>query len=296
MKISQLEYFVSAAKNLSFTRAAKECYTVQSSVSQQITSLEDELGFTLFDRSGKGLTLTPAGERYYADTQRLLAMLEENRRVAAQIAQGVKGHLKVGLSGANQSASMRPLKQFSVINPGISVSFCDVCTENQVTELMENDYDILYTAVFNMHGEQGEVAFTGRTSEVLAVFMNTEHPLAAKENITLAELAAWPNIYAAIPERGKSFATEQDLYAASGLRPVRIIRVRNHNTTNLLLDLNVGIAVAPELLLESMPRQVTCRPLEHGRFKIEMGWAYAPQNRNPALRLFLKYLEAHPPQ
>ena len=40
MRISQLEYFVSAARNLSFTKAAKEHYTVQSAVSQQITALE----------------------------------------------------------------------------------------------------------------------------------------------------------------------------------------------------------------------------------------------------------------
>ena len=89
MKISQLEYFVSAAKHHSFTKAAKEYYTVQSSVSQQITALEDELGFSLFERTGKGLSLTPAGERYYADTIRVLNILEENKRVAAQIAQGM---------------------------------------------------------------------------------------------------------------------------------------------------------------------------------------------------------------
>ena len=63
MKISQLEYFVSAAKHNSFTKAAKEYFTVQSAVSQQITALEDELGFRLFHRTGKGLTMTPAGER-----------------------------------------------------------------------------------------------------------------------------------------------------------------------------------------------------------------------------------------
>ena len=68
MRISQLEFFVSAAKNRSFSKAAKECFTVQSAVSQQITALEDELGFLLFERTSKGIELTPAGERYYADT------------------------------------------------------------------------------------------------------------------------------------------------------------------------------------------------------------------------------------
>lgn len=291
MKISQLEYFVSAARHSSFTKAAKEYYTVQSAVSQQITALEDELGFQLFNRTGKGLTLTPAGERYYADTLRLLAMLEENRRVASQIAQGMNGHLKIGLSGSNQSACMKPLKQFSRENPGVVITFCDVHTEKQVSELKANEYDTLYTAVFNMHGETDEIAFTGRCNAVLAVFMNAEHPLALRENITLEELASWPNIYTAVPERGKAVATEQDLFSASGIHPIRKIYVHNHNMTNLLLDLNVGIAVAPELLLEAMPKNIICRPLEQGRFTIEMGWAYDPGNRNPSLRQFISYIE-----
>jgi len=294
MKISQLEYFVSAAKHRSFTKAAKEYYTVQSSVSQQITALEDELGFSLFERTGKGLTLTPAGERYYADTIRVLNILEENKRVAAQIALGMNGHLKVGLSGANQSACMKSLKQFAAENPGVSITFREVSTEKQVAELKGNDYDTLYTAVFNMHGEKTELAFADKCNAVLAVFMNKVHPLAGKDNISLEELSAWPNIYAAVPEGGKSVATERDLFAASGLQPIRKIYVYNHNITNLLLDLNIGIAVAPEILIEAMPRNVICRSLEHGRFTIEMGWAYDPRNNNPALRQFLHYLNSHP--
>ena len=124
--------------------------------------------------------------------------------------------------------------------------------------------------------------------------MNKEHALAGKDNISLEELSAWPNIYAAVPEGGKSVATERDLFAASGLQPIRKIYVYNHNITNLLLDLNIGIAVAPEILLEAMPRNVICRPLEHGRFTIEMGWAYDPRNKNPALRQFLQFLDSHP--
>ncbi len=141
-----------------------------------------------------------------------------------------------------------------------------------------------------MHGETDGIVFTGRSNAVLAVFMNAEHPLAVRENITLEELCAWPNIYAAAPERGKAVATEQNLFSASGIHPIRMIYVHNHNITNLLLDLNMGIAVAPELLLEAMPKNIVCRPLEHGRFTIEMGWAYDPGNRNPALRQFLNYI------
>ena len=290
MRISQLEYFVSAARNLSFTKAAKEHYTVQSAVSQQITALEEELGFTLFERTAKGIRLTPAGERYYADTVTLLEQLEENRKNAERIARGLNGRLRVGIAGANQAGFLGELKRFHERNPALAIEFCDVSTAEQVQELLDGRYDILYTAVFNMHGREKEIAFAGVKESVLAVFMNAAHPLARQERVTLGELAGWPNIYADIPESGRARATERDLFEASGLQPVRKIYVRNQDVTSLLLDFNLGLAVGPEELLTSMPKNVICCPLEDGRFTIELGWAYLRASGNPALHRFLEEL------
>ncbi|MCR5136687.1 MAG: LysR family transcriptional regulator [Oscillospiraceae bacterium] len=291
MRKSQLEFFVSAARNLSFTKAAKECYTVQSAISQQITALEEELGFPLFDRTGNGIRLTPAGERYYSDTQLILKKLEENQQIAQQIAHGISGHLKVGLAGANQAAYMGSLKRFVQRNPEVRVSFCEVSAENQVEELRNRVYDILFTATFNMHGFENEIGFAERHVNVLDVYMNEDHPLARQENITLEELSQWPNIYSGVPENGKRKSTEKDLYAGTGLKPIRTIYVSNHNISTLLLDLNSGVAVAPRELLPSMPKKVLSRPLEHDRFRIELAWAYFRENMNPALLRFLNDMD-----
>ena len=289
MRISQLEFFVSAAQNRSFSKAAKECFTVQSAVSQQITALEDELGFLLFERTSKGIELTPAGERYYADTVVLLRQLQDNQRAASQIAHGINGSLKVGIAGANQAAFMGSLKRFYQDNPALSVQFLDVSTEHQVDELKNGVYDILYTAVFNMRGLEKEVAFAEKRSSVLAVYMNAEHPLAKQKNIRLEELARWTNLYAGIPENGKASSTERDIFDGSGIQPVRTLYVRNQNISSLLLDFNIGVAVAPEELLRSMPRGIERRSLESGRYKIDLGWAYLRENNNPALLRLLSY-------
>lgn len=58
MELRQLKYFVSAAKHLNFTKAARECFIVQSSMTAQIASLEEELGVKLFERRSRGLALT----------------------------------------------------------------------------------------------------------------------------------------------------------------------------------------------------------------------------------------------
>ena len=59
MRTAQLEYFVAVAETLSFTRASELCHVAQPAISQQIQSLEKELGFSLFVRSTKGVELTP---------------------------------------------------------------------------------------------------------------------------------------------------------------------------------------------------------------------------------------------
>ena len=65
MEIKQLKYFVVAADVGSFSEAAKVLYTTQSSVSKVIASLEMELGYQLFKREGKGITLTSEGKRFH---------------------------------------------------------------------------------------------------------------------------------------------------------------------------------------------------------------------------------------
>lgn len=61
MSFRRIEYFLSVAKHLNFTKAARECYVAQAAISQQIKQFEEELGFKLFDRGGTAVALTPAG-------------------------------------------------------------------------------------------------------------------------------------------------------------------------------------------------------------------------------------------
>jgi LysR family cyn operon transcriptional activator len=64
MELRHLRYFVALAECLSFTRAAERVHVTQSTLSHQIRQLEDELGQPLFDRIGKRVMLTEAGETY----------------------------------------------------------------------------------------------------------------------------------------------------------------------------------------------------------------------------------------
>ena len=73
MKLTQLEYFCVAARYHNITKAAKELFVTQPSVSNAIKSLEEEFGVNLFYRHNNKLTLTPEGEKFYKSAEELLA-------------------------------------------------------------------------------------------------------------------------------------------------------------------------------------------------------------------------------
>ena len=77
MDIRQLRYFLAVAEEGQVTRAAKKLNMEQPPLSRQIRMLEEELGVALFDRSGKRMTLTPAGERLRSRAEQLLLQLGE---------------------------------------------------------------------------------------------------------------------------------------------------------------------------------------------------------------------------
>ena len=69
MDINGLRYFIKVAETMNFTKAASECAITQTAMSQHIRNMEKSLGFKLFERSTRQVTLTPAGENFYKKAQ-----------------------------------------------------------------------------------------------------------------------------------------------------------------------------------------------------------------------------------
>ncbi|MFJ9950033.1 LysR family transcriptional regulator [Kitasatospora sp. NPDC091207] len=96
MELRQLAYVVAVAEQGGFGRAAERLGIVQSAVSQQVQRLERELGVVLFDRSTRRVRPTAAGERLLPEARAVLAAADRTRRVAAEIAAGADGTLRLG--------------------------------------------------------------------------------------------------------------------------------------------------------------------------------------------------------
>jgi DNA-binding transcriptional LysR family regulator len=98
METLSLRTFVSVADAQSFTRAADTLYLTQPAVSKRVAALEKELGAPLFDRIGKKVLLTDAGQVLYQRAQKILLEVDDCRRSLANLSEKVAGRLSIGIS------------------------------------------------------------------------------------------------------------------------------------------------------------------------------------------------------
>ncbi|MDG0794297.1 LysR family transcriptional regulator [Cohnella ginsengisoli] len=120
MDVRQLRYFLTVAEEGQITSAAKKLHMEQPPLSRQMRLIEEELGVALFDRSGKRLRLTPAGERLRDRAAGLLRQLEETVAEVRELDEGVSGVLSVGAVVSCTSLLPGPLGRFRERYPNVS--------------------------------------------------------------------------------------------------------------------------------------------------------------------------------
>src|SRR6478735_515380 len=118
MELRQLNYFVKAAEHLHFTEAAAESFVTQSTLSQQIKQLEEELGVLLFDRIGKQVRLTEAGNVFLIHARQVLLEVQKGKQAIAELNNMVTGELRIGVTYAFTSLLIPALLPFSQKYPG----------------------------------------------------------------------------------------------------------------------------------------------------------------------------------
>ena len=87
IELRQLRYFAGVAEMLSFGKAARALHISQPPLSRQIRSLEESMGVILFNRTTKGVSLTPAGALFFAEVQRILSTIQNAAELARRVAQ-----------------------------------------------------------------------------------------------------------------------------------------------------------------------------------------------------------------
>jgi LysR family hydrogen peroxide-inducible transcriptional activator len=143
MELHQLRYFLAVARTGSFTRAAEREGVAQPTLSQQIRKLERELGLPLFERLGRGVRLTPAGQRLLGHAQAVLRELTEARHALQAFRDQVAGALTVGVIPTILPYFLAGrLEQFLRRHPAVEVQVVEEVTDRLLEKLTAGDLDL----------------------------------------------------------------------------------------------------------------------------------------------------------
>ncbi len=145
VKLEQYKVFYAVAKHGSFSEAAKNLYITQSAVSQQIRSLENELGVMLFARGRKGAMLTPHGELLFGFAQRSIEEIENAENLFARMKTLDEGSLRIGAGDTiTRHFLISALEKFHNTYPAIKIEIVNRVTNETLNRLMSGKIDVAF--------------------------------------------------------------------------------------------------------------------------------------------------------
>ena len=230
MELRQIRYFLQIAETSSFSEASRQLCVSQSTVSQQIKQLEDELGAELFVRDSHNVKLSDYGTQFLPYAKNIA---KDVRSGVARI-KDVSG-LSVGTINIGATYTFCPLlgktiEEFMKEHKGISIKLTCASMEELMQMLEDGELDTVLSYRPSRHFDNIESHILFNSN--LCVIARRDHPLAGKDKVRLVDLEKFPM---ALPSRGLQARNEFDrlLFGQNYRFDVRL----EVNDINMLLDL-----------------------------------------------------------
>lgn len=192
LDIHQLEIFAKVAELKNFSKAAQEMYLTQPTISQHVSSLENYLGIKLFDRMGKEVALTKAGEILYRYAKQITALRGEAQQALDHFRGKKSGHLTLGASTIPGEYILPSLLgKFKREYPSISVTLRIGDTEEIIDELLTSKIEL---GIIGAKISHARLHYTSFVEDELIVVVPRGHRWWKKTSIGIQELCDEPFI------------------------------------------------------------------------------------------------------
>ena len=192
MELRQLKYFVRSAELQNFSQAAKDLFITQSTLSQQIKQLEDELDIRLFDRKGKRVFLTEAGQTFLPYAKQTLSDAAYGIQRLKDLQNIKTGSLKIGVTYSLSHMLTNTVTEFSRQYPDIKLEIVYRSAIHLKEMLKEKQVDFVLT--YKPLAEDSQIEATTLFDSELCVVIAPHHPLASQKKISLSTLKNYPLI------------------------------------------------------------------------------------------------------
>jgi len=243
--LRQLQFFVAAAEQGSVTGAARVLSISQSSVTEAIRSLEDDLGVALFERQARGIQITHKGSAFLRHAQQILGDVAGARQAFRDEGAQPAGQLSLGVTSLVAGYVLSDIfARFRRAYPQVKLSVIEDTGEYLQHLLIGGELDV---AVLLTSTVQDRLALHVETLLVspYRLWMPLGHPLAQQEAIEMDELSGLPLIQLMVDEIEVSM---RQLMESMAIKPEIAFRTRSVEAVRSLVATGAGIAILPGLV------------------------------------------------
>ena len=247
MELSNLNAFVAVAEKLSFSAAAESLYLTQPAISKRIASLESELNAKLFDRIGRRIKITPAGEALLPTARRIIRDLKESTQIISALSGQISGRLSIGTSHHVGLHRLPPvLKQFTQAHPEVELDLRFMDSEQACFAVERGELELAVVTLPETSAAPLETQVIW--PDPLDIVAAADHPLANSKRISIEKLADHPAIFPGI-----ATFTRRILEAAIqpyGLKLNVSMETNYLETIKMLVSIGLGWSVLPRSMTD----------------------------------------------
>jgi DNA-binding transcriptional LysR family regulator len=243
MELRQLKTFLMVGKLLSFNRAAEVLNYAQSTVSVQIRSLEEDFGVPLFDRLGKQVVLTEAGQVLMRYARKMLDIEEETHSEVSGRTQS-RGSLSIRMP-QSLSVCYLPaiLSRFCTLCPIVGLDISSCTYHSLEHELKSGITDVAFLLAESISARDLESEVLGIVQ--LAVVVNPGHPLAGRLSISIRDLEGEAIL---LPKHDCSYRMVfEQMLTEARVKTAAVIEMNSLETIKRCVMQGVGLTIMPEI-------------------------------------------------
>lgn len=241
MEIQQLQYFAKVADCLSFSEAARQLDVSQPALSRSVAKLEAELGQPVFERGGRKLQLTEAGELLRERTQQMVALIEDTK--AQIVDDGQTGRLRIAAIPTVAPYFLpQLLKQTNRTLPKARVEIHECTTDQCIKRCSEGEVD---AAMVALPIEAKHLEVESLFEEELMLVTPKDHPLAKQKKVNVADVKPYPFVLL-----GEAHCLSDDIRGfcqRKAFQPVTTGETNQLTTVLELVALGHGVSLIPEM-------------------------------------------------
>jgi DNA-binding transcriptional LysR family regulator len=243
--LKQFRYFLAVAESDSVAAASRMLNIAQSAITKSVLELEDELGLVLFERSPKGMRLTPEGHRFQVKALRVIGAVADATRGVHPGATPLAGAITIGVTSLVAGYYLSEVfARFRRTCPGVDLQVVEDAPPFLEHLLINGELDIAIM-VSNALGEPQALVAETLTRSPNRVWMAADHPLASQTEVGLAECVQHDLV---VLQADRIELLMRSVWARHQLKPRTVLRTSSLEAVRSLVGVGAGLAVLPDFL------------------------------------------------